>query len=268
MIRKPAVAGAFYPSNPEELTSMIKGMVDLEREKKKALAVISPHAGFIYSGPVAGALFSSVQLPGKYVLLGPSHRKISSKAALMRTGAWSTPFGDIPVDSELADFILSFSAVLDEDEEAHRNEHSLEVQLPFIQYFVKQFSIVPISIGYQISYEELEELGRAIAQGIKKSRLETLIVASTDMSHYVAQSTAQELDFLAIQMIQELNPRGLYDIVTSKNISMCGFQPTVSALAASRELGAKEASLVKYQTSGDVSGDYNEVVGYAGIVIE
>ncbi len=268
MIRKPAVAGAFYPSNPEKLTSMIKGMVDLEREKKKALAVISPHAGFIYSGPVAGALFSSVQLPGKYVLLGPSHRKISSKAALMRTGAWSTPFGDIPVDSELADFILSFSAVLDEDEEAHRNEHSLEVQLPFIQYFVKHFSIVPISIGYQVTYEELEELGRAIAQGIKKSGLETLIVASTDMSHYVAQSTAQELDFMAIQKIQELNPRGLYDIVTSKNISMCGFQPTTSALVASKELGAKAVSLVKYQTSGDVSGDYNKVVGYAGMVIE
>lgn len=268
MIRKPAVAGAFYPSNPEELTSMIKGMVDLEREKKKALAVISPHAGFIYSGPVAGALFSSVQLPDKYVLLGPSHRMISSKAALMRTGAWSTPLGDIPVDSGLADFILNSSAILDEDEKAHRNEHSLEVQLPFIQYFVKHFSIVPISVGSQVTYKELEELGRAIAQGIKKSGLETLIVASTDMSHYVAQSTAQELDFMAIQMIQELNPKGLYDIVTSKNISMCGFQPTVSALVASCELGAKTASLIKYQTSGDVSGDYNEVVGYAGVLIE
>ncbi len=268
MIRKPIVAGTFYPSNPEELTSMIEGMVDLEREKKKALAIISPHAGFIYSGSVAGALFSSVQLPCKFVLLGPSHRMIRSKFALMRTGIWSTPLGNISVDSELADCILSSSSIFKEDDEAHRNEHSLEVQLPFIQYFVKQFSIVPISIGYQVTYEELEELGRAIAQGIKKSGLETLIVASTDMSHYVAQSTAQELDFLAIQKIQELNPRGLYDIVTSKNISMCGFQPTVSALAASRELGAKEASLVKYQTSGDVSGDYNEVVGYAGIVIE
>lgn len=268
MIRRPAVAGTFYPSNPEKLTSMIEGMVDLEREKKKALAVISPHAGFIYSGPVAGALFSSVQLPCKYVLLGPSHRMISSKAALMRKGVWSTPLGDIHVDSELADCILSSSAIFNEDEEAHRNEHSLEVQLPFIQYFVKQFSIVPISIGYQISYEELEELGRAIAQGIKKSDFKALIVASTDMSHYVTQATAQELDFMAIQMIQELNPRGLYDIVTSKNISMCGFQPTVSALVASNELEAKTASLVKYQTSGDVSGDYNEVVGYAGILIE
>jgi len=268
MIRKPAVAGSFYPSNPEELTLMIKSLVDLERERRKALAVISPHAGFIYSGPIAGALFSSVQFPDKYVLLGPSHRKISSKAAIMRTGTWSTPLGDIPVDSELADLILSSSTILEEDEEAHRSEHSLEVQLPFIKYFVKHFSIVPICIGYHISYEELEELGRAVAQGIKKCELEALIIASTDMSHYVKQSTAQKLDFMAIHKIQELNPRGLYDIVTSRNISMCGFQPTVSALVASKELEAKTASLIKYQTSGDISGDYEAVVGYAGVLIE
>ena len=268
MIRKPAVAGAFYPSNPEDLTVMIKSMVDLERERRKVLAVISPHAGFIYSGPVAGALFSSVQFPGKYVLVGPSHRMISSKAAIMRTGTWSTPLGDIPVDSELADLMLSSSTILEEDEKAHRSEHSIEVQLPFIQYFVKHFSIVPICIGYYISYEELEELGRAIAEGIKKCDSEALIIASTDMSHYVEQSIAQKLDSMAIQKILELNPKGLYETVTSKNISMCGFQPTTSVLVASKELGAKTASLIKYQTSGDISGNYDEVVGYAGILIE
>jgi len=268
MIRKPAVAGTFYPSDPEELTLLIENMVDLEQERKKALAVISPHAGFVYSGPVAGALFSSVQFPGKYVFLGPSHRRISSKAAIMRTGTWSTPLGDIPVDTDLADLLLNSSTILEEDEEAHRKEHSLEVQLPFIQYFVKHFSIVPICIGSPISYEELEELGRAIANGIKKCDSEILIIASTDMSHYVEQSTAQKLDLMAIQKIQELNPRGLYDTVTSNNISMCGFQPTTSALVASKELGAKTASLVKYQTSGDISGNYDEVVGYAGLLIE
>ncbi|MFC2161278.1 AmmeMemoRadiSam system protein B [Acidobacteriota bacterium] len=268
MIRKPAVAGAFYPSNPEELTSLIKSMVGIEQERKKALAVISPHAGFIYSGPVAGSLFSSVQLPVKYVLLGPSHRIISSKVAIMRQGTWSTPLGDIPVDTDLADLLMNSSEIFEEDEEAHRNEHSLEVQLPFIQYFVKYFSIVPICIGYQISYEGLEELGRSVASGIKKFGKDVLIIASTDMSHYVEQSEAQKLDLTAIQKIQELNPRGLYDTVTSKNISMCGFQPTTSALVASIELGAKTASLVKYQTSGDVSGNFNEVVGYAGLLIE
>ena len=268
MIRKPAVAGSFYPSNPEELTSLIESFVDLEQEREEALAVISPHAGFVYSGPVAGALFSSVQFPGKFVLLGPSHRKISSKVAIMRTGTWSTPLGDIPVDTDLADLLMSSSTILEEDEEAHRNEHSLEVQLPFIQYFVKHFSIVPICIGYHISYEELEELGRAIANGIKKCDSEALLIASTDMSHYVEQSIAQKLDQMAIQRIQELNPKGLYDTVTSKNISMCGFQPTTSALIASKELGAKTASLVKYQTSGDISGNYDEVVGYAGVLIK
>ena len=268
MLRKSVVAGAFYPSNPDELTSMIRRMVDPNPERKKALAVVSPHAGFVYSGPVAGALFSAVQFPRRFVLLGPSHRMIRSKAALMRSGSWSTPLGDIPVDSELADLILSSSTIIEEDDEAHRNEHSLEVQLPFIQYFVEQFSIVPICIGYHISYEELEELGRGIAQGIRKYDLESLIVASTDMSHYVEQSVAEELDFKAIQKIQELNPKGLHDVVTSKNISMCGFQPTTSALVASIELGADKATLIKYMTSGDVSGDYNEVVGYAGVLIE
>ena len=268
MIRKPVVAGAFYPSNPEDLTAIIKSFIDPDRERKKALAVISPHAGYIYSGPVAGALYSSVQLPNKYVLLGPSHRTISSRTALMRTGTWSTPLGDIPVDTELADLILDSSTIVEEDEKAHRSEHSLEVQLPFIQYFVKQFSIVPICIDYHISYEELVELGRSVAKGIKKSEEEILIVASTDMSHYVEQSIAQTLDFMAIQEIQELNPRGLYDTVVSNNISMCGFQPTISALVASQDLGAKTASLVKYLTSGDTSGDYEQVVGYAGLLIE
>ncbi|MCJ7582754.1 MAG: AmmeMemoRadiSam system protein B, partial [Candidatus Aminicenantes bacterium] len=254
--------------NPEELTSLIESLVDPKKERIKALAIISPHAGYVYSGPVAGALFSSVQLPEKYILLGPSHRKIRSKAAIMRTGTWSTPLGDIPVDTDLADLLLSSSTILEEDEEAHRNEHSLEVQFPFIQYFVKQFSIVPISIGSPITYEELEELGRAVANGIKKCDSEALMIASTDMSHYVEQAVALNLDFIAIQKIKELNPRGFYDTVMSKNISMCGFQPTTSALVASKELGAKTASLIKYQTSGDISGNYAEVVGYAGIVIE
>jgi len=267
MIRKPAVAGSFYPSNPQELSQLIESFIDLEMKKEKALTLIAPHAGFIYSGPVAGALFSSVQFPEKIILLGPSHRMIRSKFAIMRTGTWATPLGEIPVDTDLADLLMKSSTIFEEDEEAHRKEHSLEVQLPFIQYFVRHFSFVPICIGSPVSFEELKEVGKAIASVIKMCDTKILLIASTDMSHYVDQTTALDLDFRAIQKIQELNPRGLYDTVISNKISMCGFQPTTSALVSSCEMDAKTASIIKYQTSGDISGNYEEVVGYAGILI-
>ena len=246
---------------------MIAEMVDPKIEKKESIGVISPHAGFIYSGPVAGAVFSSVRLPHRFVILGPSHRGIQSRLAIMREGIWETPFGDVSVDSSLAELIMSHSDLISDDAAAHLHEHSLEVQLPFIQYFEKEISIVPICIAYHANYEELEELGKAIALGVRDSKDKVLIVASTDMSHYVEQELAREKDFMAIERILELDAKGLYETVNQKNISMCGFQPTTSAIVASKELGAEGAELIKYQTSGDVTGDFNEVVGYAGIRI-
>jgi AmmeMemoRadiSam system protein B len=267
MNRKPAVAGYFYPSGADELTSLISSMVDPAQEKKRALAVISPHAGFVYSGPVAGALYSSVQLPDRFVLIGPSHRMIDSKFAVMVGGTWITPLGEVPVDSELANLITSRTDLISVDEAAHAHEHSIEVQLPFIQYFNKNVSIVPITIGYHASFEELEELGSALAQSVQESGQDVLIVASTDMSHYVSHQKAKRLDFMAIQEIQNLSPRGLYNVVTVNNISMCGYQPTTGAMVAAVRLGAQKADLIKYQTSGEISGDFGEVVGYAGIRI-
>lgn len=246
---------------------MVGKMVDPDREKKESKAVVSPHAGFIYSGPVAGAVFSSVRLPRRFIILGPSHRDIPSRLAIMREGVWETPFGDVSVDTPLAESIISHSELLTEDATAHLHEHSLEVQLPFLQYFEQEISIVPICIAYHVGYEELEELGRAVAQGIRDIRDRVLIVASTDMSHYVRQEVARKKDFMAIERILDLDARGLYETVNQENISMCGFQPTTSAIVASKKLGAKGAELVKYQTSGDVTGNYHEVVGYAGIRI-
>jgi hypothetical protein len=246
---------------------MVAGMVDPESEKQKAVCVVSPHAGFEYSGPVAGAVFSSVQLPDKFVILGPSHRPIQSHIAIMKEGVWETPLGNAKVESSLAELIMSHSQLIDEDESAHVHEHSLEVQLPFIQYFKKEVTIVPICLSYHILFEELEDLGKSIARGIRDYNQDVLIVSSTDMSHYVDQSVAKEKDFLAIERILELDARGLHDIVEKENISMCGFQPTTSAIVASKELGAEKAALIKYQTSGDRTGDYSEVVGYAGIRI-
>lgn len=267
MRRKAAVAGYFYPGQEEVLLEMIKGMTELEVKKEKAIGIVSPHAGFVYSGPVAGALFSAVILPDTYVILGPSHRGISSRFAVMKEGVWETPLGDVPLESQLASLIMRNSPLVVEDEKAHSEEHSLEVQLPFIQYFKKEFSIVPICLSHDVSYEDLEELAKAVSQGIRDFEKDVLIVASTDMSHQVSQKTAEKKDFLAIERVLKLDPKGLYDTVLREDISMCGFLPTTSVLIASKELGAKKAELIKYQTSGDTSGDYSQVVGYAGLRI-
>jgi len=264
--RKPSVAGYFYPQNPVALRKMIGEMVDLEMEKEKALGVISPHAGYQYSGHVAGSVFSSVELPDKFILLGPSHRYAEKDFSIMRIGTWETPLGDIPILTQLADLLLQ-KGLVKEDDSCHKSEHSLEVQIPFIQYFKTKFSFVPLCIGPHASFDNLVELGNLIAKCIQESGDEILIVASTDMSHYVSQDEAKEKDFKAIDMILKLDPQGLHDIVVSENISMCGYQPTVSALVAANHLGAKKSELVKYQTSGDVTGDTAEVVGYAGLRI-
>lgn len=268
MIRKPSVAGYFYPGSAKALKNMIEKMVDLKEEKKKAICVISPHAGFEYSGSVAGAVFSSVDIPKKLIILGPSHRSVQSHFAIMREGTWETPLGNVSVDANLAELVMSHSNIITEDDNAHSQEHSLEVQIPFIQFFEEDIAIVPISIAYHAAFEELEELGKAISKGTKESNEEIMIVASTDMSHYVSQEVAKEKDFLAIEKILQLDAKGLYDVVNLEDISMCGFQPTTAAIIASRELGAKKAELIKYQTSGDVTGNFHEVVGYAGIRIE
>ncbi len=267
MKRKPSVAGYFYPSNPEKLHETIKRLVDPEAEVRKAICIISPHAGYEYSGGVAGKVFSSVDLPEKFIIVGPNHRDASTNLAIMKTGMWETPLGTVPIDTSLAESIMEHTDLIVEDEKSHQLEHSLEVQIPFIQYFKKNISIVPISIAYPTLYEELEELGKAVSQVISKSDQEALIIASTDMSHYVSQDEAREKDFLAIEKILKLDARGLYETVKREHISMCGFQPTAAAIIASKNLEAEKAELIHYQTSGDVSGNYSEVVGYAGIRI-
>jgi AmmeMemoRadiSam system protein B len=267
MIRKSSVAGFFYPGNKKDLTKLIDGMIDPDCQKKKAICAVSPHAGLIYSGPVAGALFSSISLPEKYVILGFSHRNYHDDSALMRVGTWETPMGEVSIDSDIADRILSRSSHIKDNPSSHSQEHSIEVQLPFIQYFKSSFSMVPISVSGVASWEELKELGESIADSIKEGNEDVLIIASTDMSHYVSHEEAREKDLLAIEKVLNRDARGLIETVRNENISMCGFQPTAVAILAANRLGAQEAELIKYQTSGDVSGNYSEVVGYAGIRI-
>lgn len=267
MKRKASVAGQFYPGSREALRDTIAGLTDPGGVRKTAIAVVTPHAGYVYSGPVAGAVFSSTKLPKIFVILGPSHREIGSLFAIQLRGGWQTPLGESPIDEALAARIVAGCPLVEENDEAHLGEHSLEVQLPFIQYFRNDAAIVPICISNEARYAELDTLGRALAAAIREDGREVLIVASTDMSHYVSQKTAEKKDMLAIRKVLDLDPAGLFQTVTSERISMCGFQPTTAALVAALGLGAAGAELVRYQTSGDASGDYAQVVGYAGIRI-
>jgi len=267
MKRKPCVAGSFYPGQKDALLETIARMTQTKSTRKKALAVVAPHAGYEYSGPVAGAVFASVEIPRTVVVLGPAHREIGALFAIQREGSWLTPLGETPIQSDLATLILDLCPLVKEDERAHLWEHSLEVQLPFIQYFEKKASLVPVCISYEAEFEELETLGRSVAASVRAFGSSVLIVASTDMSHYVSQETAEKKDFLAIRKIIDLDARGLFDTVRDQRISMCGYQPTTAAIIAAREQGAAGAELMLYQTSGERTGDFTQVVGYAGIRI-
>jgi len=267
MKRKAAVAGAFYPASPRELRRQLEEYIDPAADRVAAKAVVSPHAGYMYSGPVAGAVFSSVVIPDRVVVLAPGHRPIRPVFALMDEGTWETPLGPVPVDAGLAAAVLKRAPQAVADPSAHDREHSLEVQLPFLQFLNPAISIVPIAVSYLATYSQLEALGRAVAESIRESGRDVLIVASTDMSHYLSRREAEARDALAIRAMLDLDPRGLFDVVKSEDISMCGFQPTAAALVAAKELGATRAELVRYGTSGDRTGDDREVVGYAGLRI-
>ena len=265
--RKAAVSGSFYPGVSSDLKEMVESMIQQGRDKKKAVCVVSPHAGLVYSGPVAGAVFSSVLIPETCVLLGPSHRHSPVPFAVMREGEWETPLGAVSIHTDLVDMLLEDNDLTKTDITCHSQEHSLEVQLPFLQYFQPALRFVPVCVSSETRIDELELFGESLARCLKRSVEDVLIVASTDLSHYIRSEEARRLDFLAIQRILDLDAVGLYKTVLGSRISMCGYQPTVAALVASRALGASEAELIRYQTSGDVSGDYDQVVGYAGIRI-
>jgi AmmeMemoRadiSam system protein B len=248
--------------------------METEAKKVKALGIVSPHAGLVYSGSVAGAVYSRIELPGTFVLIGPNHTGLGAPVSLMANGSWQTPLGTVRINEELAAAVLSKSRRIHDDTLAHLQEHSLEVQLPFIQYLKKEFTIVPIQM-LDTRLETCIELGNAIASAITESfarstefkKAGVLIVASSDMSHYVSAETAKKKDHAAIKRILELDAPGLYNTVRDENISMCGYGPAVAMLTACKILGATKAELVKYTNSGDVSGDYDQVVGYAGIVV-
>jgi AmmeMemoRadiSam system protein B len=267
MIRNPVVAGQFYPASAAELKRMIKGMVEEKAKRQEVIGLISPHAGYIYSGPVAGAVISRIKFKDTFIIMGPNHTGGGRPFSIMTEGRWKTPLGEVEIDSGLGKQILAHSRYLAEDYLAHLGEHSIEVQLPFLQYFSPDFKLVPIILTYA-SGAIYKEIGKAIAKGIKESGRKAVIIASSDMTHYESQASAQRKDTQAIEAILALDEDELLKRVEELDISMCGYAPAVSLIVAAKELGAKGAELVKYQTSGDTTGDYSSVVGYAGIIIK
>ena len=268
LVRHPAVAGRFYPRDEKSLRQEVCSYLSQTPEQKpvRAVGCIVPHAGYMYSGHVAGAVFAALEIPQLCLVMCPNHTGVGRALAIVSEGAWETPLGSVTIDQSFATLLKQRCPLLHEDSSAHRSEHAAEVELPFLQVRQPQLKFVPIALGTG-QFEALEQLGDAIADVIAAHNARVLIVASSDMNHYESDAITRVKDHSAIEPILALDPRALYDVVTQQNISMCGFGPAVAMLTAAKKLGATSAELVKYATSGDVSGDRDLVVGYAGVVV-
>lgn len=266
MLRQPAVAGQFYPGNAAQLRAMIQGFLDPQAAPQPALLAISPHAGYIYSGGTAGKVLSQARIPRRVVVVGPNHRGAGHGAAVMSQGQWQTPLGVVDLDADLGAQLLGRCSLLAEDAAAHMFEHSLEVQVPFLQMLQPELILLPICLSL-LSFSECRQIGNSLAQAIRAVDEPVLMVASTDMTHYESASAAQKKDSQALERILALDPQGLFDTVRGLGISMCGVLPTTVCLVAALALGATSARLVEYTHSGVVSGDHQRVVGYAGLIV-
>ena len=268
MVRKPVVAGQFYPGTKELLLAKIASMIGKVPGKDEAIGVVSPHAGYEYSGQVAGAVLGSVKSKSKYIIIGPNHTGLGASFSVSKSSSWKTPLGEVPIDEDLRKTLLKHSGLIEADDVAHMAEHSVEVQLPILQAIQKDFTFVPIVVASE-DLQSYRALGEDIASAIKEMGIEkdVLIIASSDMTHYESDESVRGKDKAAIEAILELDEEKLFKRIRQMDISMCGYGPTALMISASKVLGAKIARLVKYQTSGDASGDYSSVVGYAGITV-
>jgi MEMO1 family protein len=265
-VRHPAVAGRFYPRDRDDLRAEVQSYLSPPGKTVSALGCVVPHAGYIYSGHVAGAVYARLDLPRRCILMCPNHTGMGHPLAIMSTGTWETPLGQVLIDAPLADALKERFPLLGEDAEAHRAEHGAEVQLPFLQVKDPGRTFVPIALGTS-HYEVLQAFGIVIADVVRELPEPVLLIASSDMNHYENETVTRVKDQKAIERILVMDAHGLFDVVMNEKISMCGFGPTVVMLTAARRLGATGAELVRYATSGDVSGDRERVVGYAGIIV-
>jgi MEMO1 family protein len=267
-VRSPHAAGSFYPASSQHLKEQIAKYSDKDAEKKDIIACLLPHAGYMYSGKVACQTVSGINIKDKVILLGPNHTGFGEAFSIMAEGLWETPLGEVEIDSPLAQDLLKNSKYLKNDALAHAQEHSLEVEIPILQFFKKDFKIVPIAF-MSADIEGLRKCGDEIGEVLKRPEYKNsvLIAASSDMTHYEPKASAREKDNYAINAILELDEDKLIDRIMRMNITMCGYAPAVVMLRIAKLLGAKSGRLIAYQTSGDVTGDTDSVVGYAGITI-
>jgi AmmeMemoRadiSam system protein B len=276
-VRRPSQAGAFYEGNAESLKRQIEncflhtlGPGKIPEVPKagprQVIGLVCPHAGYMFSGPVAAHAYYKLAVDGKpdvVVILCPNHTGYGSALAIMNEGVWRTPLGDVEVDGETANQVVHESRIVDVDEVAHRFEHSIEVQLPFLQYlYGSEFKIVPICFLMQ-DLPSAREVGQAVAKVLTEKN--SAIIASSDMTHYEPQERAAKKDRLALEAIEAMDEKKFYSIVETQRITACGYGPIAALITAAKILGAKEAKVLSYKTSGDVVGDYSSVVGYAAV---
>jgi AmmeMemoRadiSam system protein B len=262
-MRSPAVAGQFYPGEAEGLRRQLDELFEgVSHEELPVLGAVVPHAGYVYSGRVAAEVYARLPKRSTYVVLGPNHHGIGAPVALSRD-AWRTPLGEVEVDREMAEAMAG--SIIDYDETAHTHEHSIEVQIPFLQRRFDGFRILPIAMGLQ-DEETAVEVGETIAKTIKDLRRDCTIIASSDFTHYEPQETARRIDTRLIEAILNMDVPELYGRVYRYNATACGYGPIAATITASRALGACAGKLLRYATSGDVIGDFSQVVGYGAIV--
>ena len=276
-VRRPTQAGSFYAGDAKALRVEIENcffhkfgpgrLPKIEpKGPRKIVGLVCPHAGYVYSGPVAANAYFELALDGKpdvVVVLGPNHTGYGSALALMDAGIWQTPLGDVEVDTAVAHEVVSKTPLVDVDEIAHKYEHSIEVQLPFLQYlYGDKFRLVPICFGMQ-DLASAEEVGRALVEVLAERN--AIIIASSDFTHYESQASAAKKDGAAIKAVESMDARKFLTVVESENVTACGYGPIATLITAANGLMAKGARLLQYKTSGDITGDKSSVVGYAAL---
>ncbi len=267
LIRKPFVAGTFYPSDSRELKEFCQPLLNSQNEGVQAKAVILPHAGYIYSGRTASLVLAKVRVPDRVFLIGPNHRARGAPFALAALGEWETPLGRVPIDGDLASKFLERSHDLTHDPDAHLFEHSLEVEIPLLQSKNPLFQMVPLIAG-NLDLDTARKIAEACGEVLAAQNPHPLVVISTDMNHYENDVLTREKDGHALRAIENLDPEALIQAVQRYNITMCGIIPVYMLLVMKKFLGLHKVTLVDYRTSGPVSGDFNRVVGYAGFIFE
>jgi AmmeMemoRadiSam system protein B len=275
-LRRPAVAGAFYSASPDKLKKQIiecfthplgPGKLPEPKYESNIVSIISPHAGYVYSGPSAAHSYLALgeqSQPETVVIIGPNHTGWGTPLSIMNNGKWETPLGKVPIDTELANKIIDKYDLARSDETAFKREHSLEVQLPFLQYIYSEFKFVPICMGYQ-DLKTSTDLGNTLFEASKEKKI--MVIASSDLTHQESKNSANKKDKYVLDAIESMDEKNLQDSVKRYNITTCGYGPISATMVYSKLKKATKAQILSYYTSGDIIGDYRAVVGYAAAKI-